>query len=78
MTTEQVLRDWRFGSTQAERLCAALLDLEGYVDIDPQHPLGGPDDRKDVVCRRGRRKYVAAVYFPGYFRDGCRCPKEVR
>jgi len=49
---------------QAERLSAALLHLEGYVDIDPQCPLGGPDGLKDAICRRDDRKWIAAAYFP--------------
>ena len=55
---------WRSGSTQAERLAAALLRLEGYADVEPQAPLGGPDGRADILCSRGGYTYVAAVYFP--------------
>ncbi len=64
MSTELALRDWRYGQTQAERLCAGILSIEGFTSVDPQHPLGGPDGIKDVVCRRGLTTYVAAVYFP--------------
>lgn len=64
MTTEATLRDWRFGSIQAERLCAGLLQISGYSDIDPQATLGGPDGKKDILARRGGRLFVAAVYFP--------------
>jgi hypothetical protein len=64
MTTESVLRDWRYGQTQAERLVAALLHLEGFEAVDPQHPLGGPDGLKDVLCRRDGLSWVAAAYFP--------------
>jgi hypothetical protein len=63
--TEFILRDWRFGQTQAERLCAALLHLESFTDIDPQHPLGGPDGGKDILCKKAFRLFVAAAYFPG-------------
>ena len=49
---------------QAERLAAALLRLEGYADVEPQAPLGGPDGRADILCSRGGYAYVAAVYFP--------------
>jgi fido (protein-threonine AMPylation protein) len=62
--TEGRLRDWRYGQAQAERLTAAVLHLEGYEDVDPQHPLGGPDGLKDVVCRRAGLRWVAAAYFP--------------
>lgn len=64
VTTESVLRDWRFGQTQAERLCAGILSIEGFHAVDPQHPLGGPDGIKDVICRRGLTRFVAAAYFP--------------
>ncbi|SFS17913.1 Fic family protein [Granulicella pectinivorans] len=62
--TEGKIRDWRSGTTQAERMCAALLHLEGYEDIDPQHPLGGPDGLKDVLCKKNGKKWVAAAFFP--------------
>ncbi len=61
---EETIRNWRFGSVQAERLCAALLHLELYEDIDPQHPLGGPDGLKDVLCKRDGKLWVAAAFFP--------------
>jgi hypothetical protein len=63
-STELHLSMWRSGSTQAERLAAALLRLEGYADVEPQAPLGGPDGRADILCSRGGYTYVAAVYFP--------------
>jgi fido (protein-threonine AMPylation protein) len=64
MYTETALREWRYGTTQAERLCAAILHIEGYSNVDPQHPLGGPDGVKDVLCRRGITSFVAGVFFP--------------
>ena len=64
MTTESVLKDWRFGQTQAERLVSTLLHIEGFESVDPQHPLGGPDGAKDLLCRKGRKLWVAAAYFP--------------
>jgi hypothetical protein len=63
-STELHLSMWRSGPTQAERLAAALLRLEGYADVEPQAPLGGPDGRADILCSRGGYAYVAAVYFP--------------
>ena len=53
LPTEQVLHSWRFGQTQAERLCAGLLIVEGFTSVDPQCPLGGPDGLKDLVCQKG-------------------------
>lgn len=68
-STETALREWRYGQTQAERLCAALLHLESYEDVDPQHPLGGPDGLKDVSCRRDGKLWVAAAFFPPTTQD---------
>lgn len=64
MSTEATLKDWRFGQTQAERLAAALLHVESFHSVDPQHPLGGPDGAKDLLCKRGGVVWVGAVYFP--------------
>lgn len=62
--TETILQDWRYGQTQSERLCAELLYVEGFQNIDPQSPLGGPDGRKDILCNRDGKKWVGASYFP--------------
>lgn len=64
MHTETFLRDWRMGQVNAERLCAGLLRIGGYSDVDPQAPLGGPDGKKDIVAWRDGKKYIAACYFP--------------
>jgi hypothetical protein len=58
------LRDWRYGSVQAERLAASILRLEKYTNIEPQAPLGGGDGGADILCDRGGRLWVGAVYFP--------------
>ena len=62
--TEITLKNWRVGSIIAERLCADLLSTEGFVDIDPQSPLGGPDGKKDIICNRNGISFIAACYFP--------------
>lgn len=62
--TDTTLWDWRYGQAQAERLCADLLQVEGFTDIDPQCPLGGPDGRKDILCSRDGNTWLAAAYFP--------------
>jgi fido (protein-threonine AMPylation protein) len=62
--TEIALRPWTYGQIQSERLCAALLHLEGYEDVDPQCPLGGGDGKKDVLFRRDGKTWIAAAYFP--------------
>jgi hypothetical protein len=62
-STENVLHDWRNGQTQAERLCAALMHLDGFESVDPQHPLGGPDETKDILAMKANKKWVGAAYF---------------
>lgn len=62
--TEQELANWRYGQTMAERLCAGVLQIDGFESVDPQHPLGGPDGRKDIICKRDGKDWVAAAYFP--------------
>jgi hypothetical protein len=62
--TETALREWRYGSIQAERLAATILRLEKYQNIEPQAPLGGGDGGADILCDRGSRFWVGAVYFP--------------
>lgn len=63
-STETSVREWRYGPTQAERLAAGILRLEGFRNIEPQNPLGGGDDGADILCERGQYRWVAAVYFP--------------
>jgi hypothetical protein len=58
------LRDWTASSAQAERLAAQVLSDEGFTDIDPSHPLGGPDGGADALARRDGKRWVMAVYFP--------------
>ena len=62
--TELRLIAWRNGSTQSERLAAAVLRLSGFEEIDPQAPLGGPDGTRDIICSKGGLTWVGAVYFP--------------
>jgi len=63
MKTDVYLINWRSGNTEAERLGAKILIIDGYESIDPQSPLGGPDGLKDIVCEKNGWKYVAACYF---------------
>ena len=63
-STESQLKDWSTGQTGTERLCADVFRLDGFVDIDPQAPFGGPDGGKDLLCSKDDVTYVAAVYFP--------------
>ena len=64
MTTELALENWRGGPVSAERLSAHILMLENFQNVRPQSPLGGPDGRKDILCNKGGKSFVAAVYFP--------------
>lgn len=58
------LRKWTNDSGQAERLAAQILQDQGYNDLDPSHPLGGPDGGKDAICMKAEEKWIMAVYFP--------------
>lgn len=62
--TFDALRTWDSGATNAELLCAQIVNFEGYSDIDPSHPFGGPDGTKDLVFRKDGITFVGAVYFP--------------
>lgn len=62
--TETALREWRYGQAQSERLCAAILHIEQFEGVDPQAPLGGGDGKKDLLCSRRGKRWVAASYFP--------------
>lgn len=63
-STEHSLREWRYGQAQAERLVAQILHLEGFAGVNPQHPLGGPDGKKDILFQKNQELWIAAAYFP--------------
>jgi fido (protein-threonine AMPylation protein) len=63
ISTATLLKLWEKGSSDAERLCADLLQMEAFEYIDPQHPLGGPDGGKDILCEKDGNTFVAAVHF---------------
>lgn len=58
------LQNWRFGSGWAERMASQYLALQGYIDICPQAPLGGPDGGRDILFTGHTGLGVAACYFP--------------
>ncbi|MGH2714747.1 MAG: hypothetical protein ACRDM7_12835 [Thermoleophilaceae bacterium] len=58
------LQVWTDSSTAAERLAAQILIAADYKDIDPIHPLGGKDGRKDARCTKHGEPCIMAVYFP--------------
>jgi|SRR5450432_237566 len=62
--TYQIIINWDKGQPFSERMVAKLMDIEGYGEIDPQSPMGGPDGTKDILCYRGGRKYIIGCYFP--------------
>ncbi|WP_291362883.1 Fic family protein [Acetobacter sp. UBA5411] len=64
ISTTILLTNWEKGSSDAERLCADLLRIDAFENIDPQQPLGGPDGGKDILCTKDEKTFVAAVYFP--------------
>lgn len=61
--TQKRLLDWTAGQAPSERLAAQVLLAAGYEDVDPSHPLGGPDGGRDGECTRDGVKGVWAVYF---------------
>jgi len=58
------LREWTNGQAPSERLAAQLLIFDGYKDVEPMHPLGGPDGGTDISCTMDGLPCRAAVYFP--------------
>jgi hypothetical protein len=52
------------GQPAAERLAAQLLMAEGFVAVDPSHPLGGQDGLRDIICSRDGIRWIGAAYFP--------------
>jgi hypothetical protein len=64
LQTEIALKEWRLGQTGAERLCADILQVEEFNDVNPQSPLGGSDGKKDILCNKNGIRYVAACFFP--------------
>jgi hypothetical protein len=58
------LRNWDEGSEKAEMMCGEISRLEGYAQVSPQSPFGGPDGKKDLLMLKGGQLYVGAAYFP--------------
>lgn len=58
------LREWTNGQAPSERLAAQLLLADGFSDVKPSHPLGGPDGGKDAIATKDGKEWVMAVYFP--------------
>jgi hypothetical protein len=62
--TWQRLVNWDKGQTPSERLAAQVLLYDKFESVDPSHPLGGRDGLKDIVCKKGDKKFIVATYFP--------------
>lgn len=62
--TRRRLLNWALGQTPSERLAAQVLDDEGFLDIDPSHPMGGRDGTADALARRDGLKWTMAAFFP--------------
>lgn len=58
------LKEWIKGSKSAERLASHILSSDGFLLIDPSHPLGGRDGNKDLICFKDKVTWIGAVYFP--------------
>src|SRR5262249_39734697 len=58
------LRDWTRGQPRSEELAALILLSQGFTDLDPSHPRGGPDGGKDATCMKDGMRWIMAVYFP--------------
>jgi hypothetical protein len=68
------LLNWTDSQKASERLASRILAREGFTSIDPAHPLGGPDGRKDLLCLKDGISWIVAVYFP----NGKQSFKEIR
>lgn len=62
--TQSRLLERTYQQSVSEPLAAQVLMDQGYTDLDPIHPLGGPDGGRDGECLRDGTPYVMAVYFP--------------
>ena len=62
--THERLLNWTKDQKASERLAAHILKADGYISVDPVHPLGGPDQRMDIICIRDNRRWIGASYFP--------------
>jgi hypothetical protein len=58
------LQEWTKGQPVSERLAAQILVREGFLNLDPSHPLGVKDGGKDATANKGGLRFVMAVYFP--------------
>ncbi|SKS74044.1 Uncharacterised protein [Mycobacteroides abscessus subsp. bolletii] len=62
--TQYRLLERTYVQSVSEPLAAQVLMDQGYTNLDPIHPFGGPDGGRDGECQRDGKPYVMAVYFP--------------
>lgn len=62
--TSERLKNWTSQSKSSERFAADLLKSEGFNQIEPSHPKGGPDGKKDIKCSKDGLTWIVGVYFP--------------
>jgi hypothetical protein len=62
--TRRRLLNWALGQTPSERLAGQVLDDEGFLDIDPSHPMGGRDGGADALAGRDGLRWTMAAFFP--------------
>lgn len=62
--TRYRLLNWVRGQTPSERLSSHILCIEGFKSIDPSHPLGGVDGKKDLICFKDGLVWIGASFFP--------------
>ncbi|WP_433664706.1 hypothetical protein ACQPW1_22685 [Nocardia sp. CA-128927] len=58
------LLGWTHAQALSERLAAQILLAEQYKNLDPSHPLGGPDGTRDAIAERDGKRWIMAAYFP--------------
>lgn len=76
--TTETLSKWKKDQKAAERLASSVLHIDNFTDIDPSHPLGGRDGTKDILCNKGDKKFVVAVYFPRTQQDFTLIAKKIQ
>jgi hypothetical protein len=57
------LRLWNGAQVASEGLAAQVLLSQGFIELDPSHPMGGRDGGKDAICFKDGMRWVMAVHF---------------
>jgi hypothetical protein len=72
------LRVWTSGQAASERLAGQVLLADGFHRLDPSHPLGGRDRKKDAIVWLGDEKWIMAVHFSRKRETLARLARKVR